>query len=214
MADFETPGNLRGYASFDPEKLQGFSQSPGFKDLMGEGYLAITIDQGKDMERYQGIVELDGRNLSDCALVYFGASEQILTKIKLASFRDKGTRCYRAGGIMVQHLPKGEVGAKRPLSDESLDGWDRASVLMKSVKDEELTSPTLDLNQLLFRLFNEDGVRVFDALPLSPECRCSFKKIKDTLSQYPTEELVDMAEEDGKIRANCEFCKKAYELTP
>jgi len=212
VADFETPGNLRGYASFDEGKLKALTKNPSFKDLMGEGYLAITIDQGQDMERYQGIVELQGENLSECAGVYFGSSEQTLTSIRLACFSDAVTNFYRAGGIMVQHLPKGKVGGKRLLSEESLDGWDQASILMKTVKDEELIDPNLDLSQLLFRLFHEDGVRVFDSIPVSPECRCSYDKINGALSQYPKDELTDMSEEDGKIRVTCEFCQKIYEL--
>jgi molecular chaperone Hsp33 len=214
VADFETPGSLRGYASFDNKKLGNLSNTPSFKDLMGEGYLAITIDQGQDMERYQGIVELSGENLSQCAMVYFGSSEQTLTSIRLASYRDETTNDFRAGGIMVQYLPKGGVGGKRLLNDESLDGWDRASILMKSIKDEELVSSTLELNQLLFRVFHEDGVRIFDPTPLSPDCRCTYDKICGALSKYSKEDLVDMAEEDGKIRANCEFCKKTYEYKP
>jgi molecular chaperone Hsp33 len=209
VADYSSPDELRAYADVDYEKLKKMDDKPDIETLLGDGYLAMTIDQGPDMEQYQGIVELSGKTLADCAIEYFANSEQTPTALKLAAKKDPVTSNWRGGGIMVQHLPSGEVGATRNLLTDTKDQWDRASVFLKSVKDTELLDPSLDIDTLLLRLFHEDGVRVFEASGLKRGCRCSQEKLGTVLAQFSNDDLKDMAIE-GKIEMTCEFCNKAF----
>ncbi len=206
-------GRMRGCVTIDDNKMQQYGKNPSFKGLIGskKGYLALTIDQGADMERYQGIVDLAGETLSDVARNYFNTSEQTPTEIQLTCDRDSVSGHWRAGGIMVQHLAHGEEGKIR-LATREEENWTRASVLVKSVKTSELTDPSLDLDQLLYRLYNEDGVRVFDAAHMQKGCRCSRVKIHSVISQFKAEELEDMLE-DGLIKVNCQFCNSTYNFT-
>jgi len=219
VADYELSGDgigrLRGYADIDREKLDQYGASPSFHGLIGSknGYLALTIDQGDDMERYQGIVELKGETLSEVARNYFVNSEQTPTEIRLRADKDPVTGHWRAGGIMVQHLARGEEGRERILDRETEEQWTRAGVLMHSVKTEELLDPQLDLDQLLFRLFNEDGVRVFEAAHMEKGCRCDRARILAVISQFSDDD-VDHMTVDGRINVNCQFCNKTYAFTP
>jgi molecular chaperone Hsp33 len=218
VADYEAKGDglgrLRGYAQLDEERLKTYGKNPSFEGLIGSknGYLALTIDQGADMERYQGIVELKGETLSDVARNYFLNSEQTPTEIRLACERDAVTGNWRSGGIMVQHLARGEVGQERILDRETAEQWNRASVLMHSVKTNELLDPALDLDQLLFRLYNEDGVRVFESAHMIKGCRCERERLLSVLSQFPEDDIDHMIE-GGKIGMNCQFCNKTFDFT-
>ena len=215
MADGDGLGKVRGYADIDEQKLSSYGKNPSFHGLIGskKGYLALTIDQGQEMERYQGIVDLNGETLADVARNYFMNSEQTPTEINLQCERDKVTGFWRTGGIMVQHLSRGEEGQKRLLDRETEEQWNRASILMNSVKREELTDPQLDLDALLFRLFHEDGVRVFDAKRVEHGCRCSRAKLEQVLVTLP-EDDIDHATVDGKISVNCQFCNTTYDFLP
>ena len=120
VADASSRGHLRGYAGFDAEKLEaalarhGESGEAGtlmIADILGEGYLAFTVDQGEHTERYQGIVELTGNSLSDCLLHYFQQSEQIHCGLIVAAARVEGA--WRAGGLILQRVPaQGGSGRK------------------------------------------------------------------------------------------------------
>jgi len=209
VADYSASGELRGYADVDYEKLKVIGDAPDMETILGDGYLAITMDQGADTERYQGIVELSGKTLSDCAVEYFTNSEQTPTAMRLSAAKDPVTGNWRGGGIMVQHLPKGEVGSTRNLSSDTKEQWARASVFLESVKDVELLDPALELDTLLYRLFHEEGVRVYEASKIKHGCRCSQEKLSAVLSQFSNDELQDMADE-GKIEMTCEFCNKAF----
>ena len=209
-------GHLRGYMSVDETKLAHYGKDPSFHGLIGSkegGYLAMTIDQGSDMERYQGIVDLKGETLSDIARTYFKSSEQTPTEIRLTSDRDPVTGHWRAGGIMVQYLAHGEEGRERIFVRETDDEWGRASILMHSVTKEELLDPALDLDRLLYRLFNEDGVRVFDPWRLIAQCRCDRGRLLGVLRQFSADDIDHMTE-NGKISVNCQFCNKTYEFDP
>lgn len=220
VADFERRadgmGLLRGYADIDHTKLSAYGHNPSFHGLIGskQGYLALTIDQGADMERYQGIVELKGESLSEVARNYFENSEQTPTEIRLCCGRDPVTNHWRAGGIMVQHLARGEEGRERILTRATEEQWDRASILMGSIKPEELLDPRLNLDQILFRLYHEDGVRVFEASHLAHECRCSRERLGAVLKSFKDDELAEMVTEDGTIDVNCQFCNTTYKFTP
>lgn len=217
VADLEhkegEPGKLRTYAQIDKVILAQYGKMPSFIALMKQGYMALTIDQGEDMERYQGIVELEGTSLKDSAVAYFKQSEQTPTEIRLTTSRDPVTGHWRSGGIMVQHLARGEEGQERNLDDDQDDAWNRASILMNSVKDEELADPTIDLDQLLLRLYHEDGVRVFEPSRLEHGCRCSRERVFNVLRTLSDDDIQHAFEEDKVIKVNCEFCNKDYSFS-
>jgi molecular chaperone Hsp33 len=218
VADYATPGTLRACAMFDRDAVEALGAAPAFETLVGEGSLAITIDQGADMERYQGIVPLEGQGLADAAMSYFERSEQIPTRIRLgvATLSARGTDGakphWRAGGIMIQNLAA--LGGQNAPTVENPDDWVRASVLFETTEAHELVDPQVEAERLLFRLFHEDGVRVFEAQKLEFGCRCSSERVASVLSQYPEQEVRSLADPDGMIRATCEFCSTVYRFEP
>lgn len=211
VADFRAPDELRGYAAVDQEKLTAMGDNVTMEGLLGDGYLAITMDQGNDTERYQGIVELKGQSLADCAIEYFINSEQIPTALKLSAERDTVTGFWRGGGIIVQHLPKGEAGTTRNLGEDTKEEWARATAFLESVKPEELLGVNVTSENLLFRLFHEDGVRVFDPLVVRRGCRCSQEKLTDVIRQFSEDDIEHMAE-NGMVEMTCEFCNKTFAI--
>lgn len=227
VADFQSPGSIRGYAQMDEERvaeaLASGRTSPA--DLLGEGYLALTIDQGADMERYQGIVSLHGEGLSHSAHEYFASSEQVATRIRLAAgpyyHREAGgtEKNWRAGAIMIQHIARdGGLTGYREAEDESPhseeeENWSRASILLDTVEDHELLDPALEPNRLLYRLFHEDGVRAFEASPVEFSCRCSRERMTSVLRSFGGHEIDEMVQ-DGVITATCEFCSEVYVFEP
>jgi len=220
VADFTSPGTLRACATFDRAAVEALGSMPIFSELVGKGSLAITIDPGGDMERYQGIVALEGEGLADGATSYFDNSEQIPTRIKLsvATLSARGTGDvrphWRAGGIVIQNLAAlGGHDSTRPKGDGEED-WTRASMLFSTVEPHELVDPQVDAERLLFRLYHEDGVRVFETQALQFGCRCSADRVASVLSQYRDEEIRDLADDEGKISATCEFCSTVYRFAP
>ncbi len=223
VADYFTPGIVRGYAAFDEDALERAAGST--ENLLGKGHLALTVDQGADTERYQGVVELNGQTMADCAHQYFRQSEQIETSLMLSVanlFQPLGKgepfeSVWRSGGIMVQNLPDAG-GDERRLTkkerEEIEDQWRRAGFLLDTVSADELTDPTLLPQNLLYSLFHEDGVRVFAAVPIQSGCRCERQRVENVLKNYDKAELDDMAVEDGVIRVTCEFCKTEYTFDP
>jgi molecular chaperone Hsp33 len=211
IADVSTDGAVRGYAQYDAAKLDALgdaaSSTHSVPRLLGGGYIAFTVDQGEDTDRYQGIVELSGATLADCAQHYFRQSEQIQAGIKLAVDRTGPNGVWRAGGLMLQRVPP--EGGYRVIADDVEDGWRRAMVLMSSATASELVDPGLSPHRLLFHLFHEDGVRVFDTQPLAARCRCSRERIETILRAFPADELDDMAKE-RVTTVTCEFCSTRY----
>ncbi|MEX2453821.1 MAG: Hsp33 family molecular chaperone HslO [Rhodospirillaceae bacterium] len=213
VADLTTDGALRGYAQFDEAAVAGVSD--GWRDgpvphLLGAGYLAFTVDQGQDADRYQGIVDLSGATLADCAHTYFRQSDQFEGAVKLTSGRDAGGG-WRAGGLIVQKMPpegrtlvSGEYG-----DDEFEDAWRRAVIFMSSSSDAELLDAGLHPHDLLYRLFHEDGVRVFDGVPLFMRCRCSSERVEGMLKSFPRSEIEDLRIGD-RVVVTCEFCGTDY----
>ncbi|HYM30450.1 MAG TPA: Hsp33 family molecular chaperone [Candidatus Cybelea sp.] len=215
VADFRTPGSLRGYAGFDAAALAALETashipSGAVPRLLGAGYLAFTVDQGADTERYQGIVDLAGATLADCAHNYFHQSEQLEAGIRLAVRRvpDRdGVLRWRGGGLMLQRFPgEGPIGQR---AEEADDTWRRALMLMGSARDDELVDTNISTNDLLYRLFHEDGVRVWQPHPLAAACRCSRERVYSVLRSFPGEEIADMVV-NGRIEARCEFCNSLY----
>jgi molecular chaperone Hsp33 len=213
VADYDTTGGLRGYCSFDPDRVAGASTGfarPGAKTLLGKGVFIMTIDQGPDTDRYQGITAIEGETLALCAEQYFAQSEQTPTRVRLAVGQvDTGEGAkWRAGGILIQNVASDDARGSTE------DVWERAQALFATTGEDELIDPTLAGETLLWRLFNEDGVRVFAAKPLRAFCRCSQERVATVLHSFSDEERADMVEPDGKIHVTCEYCSRTYELEP
>lgn len=215
VVDATAEGALRGYASVDPdaeESLSNLSSAEAtLSTLFGKGYIAITLDQGS--EPYQGIVELTGDTLTETIQAYFTHSEQSEVMLKISVTRpasDAENQPWCAGGIMLQHVPgEGGIGlAEGSRHDEDPgEQWRRASILSETLKDSEIADIYLPPAQLLYRLFNDDGVWVYDASHVAAGCRCSRTKILNTLQSFPAEDMASMAIE-GIITVTCQFCNQ------
>jgi molecular chaperone Hsp33 len=221
VADYKA-GAVRGYAQFDAaqvsDALAGRSESAldgVVPHLCGKGSMAFTVDQGPDTERYQGVVALEGATLADCAHHYFRMSEQIETGIKLAVERvGSGVQAHwRAAGLMVQQMPSTELHADLD-ADEREERWRKAVVLLGSARAEEMLATSLPTERLLFRLFHEDGVRVFRRRRLGDRCRCSRARVDSVLRSIPRTELEELkVPETGDVVVTCEFCSRSYAYT-
>ncbi len=225
VVHYNSPGHVRGYASYNREDLARMNGVGRGRPLLGDGHLAMTIDPGAGMERYQGVVALAGDTLVDAAHEYFDQSEQIPTFIRVAVARHftagdgagPGQWAWRAGGLMVQKLTR--EGGRQDSDDFSNpdeqaangDGWRRALALASTIEDHELLDPTLAPERLLYRLFHEEEVRAFDATPLNSQCNCSRERVEAMLNQFSAEERDDMAE-DAVITVTCEFCNTHYKF--
>jgi molecular chaperone Hsp33 len=211
MADVTTAGAVRAYATFDADRVALLDPADvAARDvprLLGGGYIAFTVDQGTNTDRYQGIVELSGRSLSECTHAYFQQSEQLDAGVMIAAGRrEEG---WRAGGIMVQRLPYARDLPGRPSEEEYDDLWRTAVTLMSSTRARELIAGDLPPDQLLYRLFHEAGVRAYEAQPVTDTCRCSRERVERVLLSLNGEDLDDM-KVDGAVIVNCEFCKREW----
>lgn len=211
VVDYDTEGSLRGYCRFDADRVAALSTGfvrPGAKSLLGQGVFIMTVDQGPDMDRYQGVTAIEGETLALCAEQYFAQSEQTPTRIRLAVGQsDTGEGpTWRAGGLLIQNIAGDETRG------DTADAWVRAQALFETTGEDELIDPTLPADTLLWRLFNEDGVRLFEPKPLKAFCRCSPERIAGVLESFSLEERRDMVEDDGKVRVTCEYCSRVYEM--
>lgn len=214
------PARIRAYASFDPDRLDA-TQTP-FSQI-GKGYFAILIDQGEGSEPYQGITPLDKASLSDCAETYFDQSEQIPTRFELAFGQSQmaGEKArWRAGGMMLQHMPNASplmVGADAPIvkqGDDNGENWARANILLDTVDQLELIGPTIAPTDLLLRLFHEEQPRVFEAQPVMFGCTCSEERVRQSLSIYSAKDIAHMTTDEGIVTADCQFCGSHYKFDP
>jgi molecular chaperone Hsp33 len=221
VADFHAPGHIRGLARFEPEQVEALEREGKADEatLLGSGQLVFTLDQGAHMQRYQGLVRLDG-DLEKAAEEYFAQSEQIPTRIRLAGDKvnHAGEPQWRAGALLIQHLPPaGQSGEseedRQARKQRNDDNWATAVALFDTLTEEELLDPALSPERLAYRLFHEQGVRVFEPVPISWQCTCSRDGLMEVLRQFSKEEREEMLE-DGKITATCQFCSTAYEFTP
>lgn len=238
VVDFELPDRVRACATFDAGRVAaveagdaGGAAAAGA--LLGTGHLAMTIDPGPPATRYQGVVPLDGGSLEEAALLYFRQSEQIPTSIRLASARafrggpggDRGLH-WRSGGIVVQHLPESGPGRRPDLPPGDVpegaapgeaydepDEWNEARLILETIEDHELIDPSITAGGLLFRLYHERGVRVFDPRSIVERCRCTQEGIAAMLSRFTDAERADMVR-DGEIEVTCEFCSTRYRIDP
>ncbi len=206
VVDVTNDGVMRGYASFDEEAIAA-SENLDPATLFGDAVLALTVDQrGAGGQMQQGIVRIDGKSLSGALMVYFRQSEQIPTAVRTAVGRDPLTGRWRAAGILVQAMP-GEA-AEDP--EERQENWHRAMLFLQTVTEEELLGDGLSPDEVLFRLFHEERVRVFEAVPITPGCSCDRQRVRTMLRQFPAEELEGMRQEDGSIGVTCQFCSRHY----
>jgi molecular chaperone Hsp33 len=213
VADYDTTGALRGYCSYDAERVAAVSAGfalPGAKTLLGTGVFIMTVDQGPDMDRYQGITPIEGETLALCAEHYFAQSEQVPTRVRLAvgQVQTDARPSWRAGGLILQNVAEDDArGSTR-------DAWETAQALFETLGEDELIDPMVAPERLLYRLFHEDGVRMFRPSPLRAFCRCSQERIEGVLRSFPAGERAEMVEDDGKIRVTCEYCSRTYDVEP
>lgn len=211
VADYKN-GDLRGYAKFDPDRLAEQGANPTLFGLFGKGYLAITFDQAVTGERYQGIVPLEGESLADAAEHYFFQSEQIPSLIRIATRHDAEQGCV-AAGMLIQHLPEGEVGRERLHVRHDHPEWEHVQALAETTKAEELTDGALPLADIVWRLFHEEEeVRVTEVSALAKGCRCDLSHIRDVIGRFPAQERAEMADEAGVIGVDCAFCSRVFPI--
>lgn len=236
VVDFTTPGNIRAYADFDNKRVEEATNigaiSP--EELLGKGTLAMTIDQGNHTQRYQGIVALDGKSLEDVAQAYFKQSEQIPTHVRLAvaetltptSQAQGSQHAWCAGGLLVQFLPEqaerlttrdlpgGDApkGTQKGNDEERDELWIEAKALVETTSDDELTDPEIGPSILLYRLFNEQGVMVFDSTKMVDQCSCSKERLVKVIATMSEEERNETLS-DGEAHSTCDFCSARYVIT-
>lgn len=204
-------GAVRGYVDYDADRLADAPAEPTLFALFGQTYLAITFDLATSGERYQGIVPLDGETLAEAAESYFVQSEQIPSLVRVGVER-RADGSTVAGGLFLQHLPEGEDGRERLHTRLDHPEWEHVAALGRTVQAGELADPQLPLEALLWRLFNEDEVRLLGDTPLARGCRCDGNHIRSVLAKFPDEERRAMADERGIIRVDCHFCAQVFEL--
>ena len=234
VVDFTSPGKVRACARFDAARVdQAIADGAASQgQLLGRGHLAMTIDQGPEMSRYQGLVALEGGDLEQAAHEYFTRSEQIPTRVRLAvaeEFRagsNGARRHWRAGGILLQFLPASPERARQAdlhpgdappgtalhaLPED--EAWVEGRALIDTVDDLELLDPDLSSERLAYRLFHERGVRVFRDAPVNAQCSCSRHNVENMLKSFTQADRDDMVE-NGRITVTCEFCSSAYVFAP
>ena len=182
--------NLRGLAHWEGE----LPDNATLQDLTGgTGRMAITVEQTKSSERYQGIVPLEGATLAECFEEYFQRSEQLPTRLFLAAT----DRC--AAGMLLQVLPGHE--------DEE-NAWEHVTTLGQTITTDELLE--LDAPNILHRLYNEDDVVLFESAPVAFRCSCHRERIADMLRSLGKPEADSILEEQGSVDVSCEFCGREY----
>lgn len=220
-------GKIRAFASFDKNKLIEDEKIP-FNQL-GKGYFAILIDQGPNTDPYQGITPLTGGSLHKCAETYFAQSEQLPTRFaiavgKLSTARGKNT--WKAGGIVIQKMPKNKNPYKETnnpgsllssgdlLNDDESEDWNRINFYLDTIDELELIG--LDSNQknLLIKLFNDEKPRIFETRSIEFGCTCSPRKVQSTMSIYSAKDIEKMTTKEGIVTADCQFCGKQYKMNP
>ena len=220
------PARMRAYAGHDAE---GLGDAHPF-DGLGRGYFAILIDQGEGTTPYQGITPIAGGSLAACAETYFAQSEQLPTRFALSFGRSRtagGQEGWRAGGVMLQHMPKaspfasgggsgegGLMGAVDFLEGDDEEHWTRANTLLDTAEAIELAGPAVAPTDLLIRLFHEEGPRVYDPQPVRFGCTCGPEKVRESLSIYSDRDIARMTTEEGIVTADCQFCGAHYEFDP
>jgi molecular chaperone Hsp33 len=232
VVDFNAPDSYRAVAHIDEAKLTDAIAAGALStgELLGEGHLAMTVDQGSATTRYQGVVALTRQSLEEAAHQYFRQSEQIPSRIRLGvgSIVTGDGRRWRAGGLLVQFMPHSvdrlraadihpgdapeghEILANPDPDGISDDAWTEARSLVETVEDHELLDPLLESERLLYRLFHERGARVFEPVAVHEACRCSRERVLGMLRGFSAEDRKAMVADDGTLGVTCEFCSRRY----
>jgi molecular chaperone Hsp33 len=204
-------GELRGYLQHDTAEFDTLGASPTLAEMFGEGFLAITFDLSASGQRYQGVVPLEGDSLTHAVEAYFAQSEQLATLIR-TSVRS-GASGNIAGGMLVQHLPDGEEGRERIHARLDAPEWEHVSILAGSIRPEELIDRDLSLEGLVWRLYHEEQeVRVDQGPMVTRGCRCTIARFEEVLSRFSKEDRREMANDDGIIMVDCEFCSRQFPI--
>jgi molecular chaperone Hsp33 len=221
------PARIRAYASFDADRISETVGEPF--SMIGKGMFAMLIDQGKGMSPYQGITPLAGRSLAACAETYFAQSEQLPTRFSIAMGKSQEPGApakWRAGGVMIQHMPKASPHANESSGEDGLlaaddllhgddtENWGRINLHLDTVDELELVGPLVSPTELLHRLFHEEAPRVFDSQPIKFGCTCGPEKVEQTMSIYSAKDIGHMTDDAGKVTADCQFCGAHYEFDP
>ncbi len=220
------PARIRAYASFDRARV---TETSPF-DQLGDGYFAVLIDQGKGTEPYQGITPIASGSLRACAEAYFAQSEQLPTRFKLSfgkSTEKGGAEHWRAGGVMLQHMPKaspfaqgggsgedGLLAATDIVDGDDAENWNRTNMLLDTAEDLEMIGPSVAPSDLLVRLFHEEAPRVFDVQAIRFGCTCSEERVRNSLSIYSAKDIEKMTTDEGTVTADCQFCGAHYRMDP
>jgi molecular chaperone Hsp33 len=202
LADCTNAGALRGYAKVNRERLAGL-EALNAATLLGKGYLAFTCDQGPDMDRYQGIVAIEGETLTDMTGEYFRNSEQLDTYVKLACAETPNG--WRASALLMERVAGAGWLDQQMDQEQQQEAWQTATILARTISTDELLDDALSGEQLLHRLFHAEGLRLDRPKPLSYGCRCSRERLLNVLGGFSTDDLDHMADE-GTITMTCEFC--------
>ena len=190
MAECTHDNHVRGIARYEEGKVDDIQR---FDQVLQNGRMALTIEPSNG-QRYQGVVPLEGATVSECLEGYFSQSEQLPTKIQLAADGK------RAAGMLIQVLPAAGVGA---------NDWEHIVILAQSLKSDELLH--LDNETLLYRLYHQEKVRLFEAQAVSFKCECSRERSAGALQLMTEEELLALAkEQSGVVEMSCQFCNEVY----
>lgn len=200
MAECTHHKAVRAIARPDPDADFAALEGHDLKTLVGQGMLVIIIDPDKG-ERYQGIVPLESDSLAGCLQHYFAQSEQLPTHFWLASNDQAAT------GLMLQALPQ-QVASR----EENDDHWSTIVTLADTVKAQELL--TLEHADILYRLFHEEQVRIFEPAAVRFECSCSRDRSANALISLGREEVDSLLAEQDLINIDCQFCNQTYAFGP
>ncbi len=215
VAEARTDGGVRGYLRLDRARWDKLAEAygedrPPVCDMIGKGVLGLmVIQENSTAQPYQGIVPLDGETIADCAQHYFNQSEQIPTRVRLSVLEIEepgGTKRWRAGGAVIQQIASDDARG------DTQEHWDYARAMFESVTDDELVDPNLSSGRLLFRLYHEEGVRMEKPQALQDACTCSKERLVRTLSSMPVSEVRELANDDGILDADCQFCGRIYHI--
>ena len=204
FSDITSDGFLRGYVGLNSDFA---NKESSLNSLMGSGHVSYTLDQGKYAKRYQGIVSLEEPSMSKTTELYFNNSEQLETKFVTFNYFDieKNNRknLFSAGLMMLQKMP-----VKNNFDEESnQEVWQNSLNFLSTLGKEEFLSTNLTSGEILYRLFNELGITVYDEIIIRDQCRCSDEKIKFAIMNLSKNELNEIADENGNVNVVCEFCK-------
>ena len=203
VADYKYPGDIRGYASFKED--EDFKDE-SYQSLVQDALLVVTLDQNnKSNQRYQGMVEVGSQSISEAMEEYFSKSEQIATsfKISIGNIMVPGKqKAWCAGGIMIQKMPE----------DKHENAWDEAQIFFRTVKDHELLDSQLSIETLLYSLYHELNIKIYEDIEITHKCRCSRDKVEEVIKSFGIEEATSLLI-DGKISVNCQFCNTSQEFS-